>query len=112
MYAGGLAAHAKHVNIITLLTCRFFWPRLHQDASHFIEGCAICQTFKETSQNTNLYLPLPIPKTIWEDLSIDFILDLPETKRSFDFIIMVVDRFLIMSHFIPCKRTFNTLNIA
>jgi len=72
-----------------------------------LEGC--CEDSKALSYMSSLqrtkagfYPPIPIPQKPWEDLSIYLDLGLQRTSRRFDFILVLLDRFSIMAHFIPC----------
>ena len=49
--------------------------------------------------------PLDIPKWKWENITCDFVVGLPKTKRNNDAIWVVVDRLTKSAHFIPMSMT-------
>ena len=59
-----------------------------------------------------MYTPIVVPEKPWTNISLDFVLGLPKTSKGYDSIFVVVDIFLKISHFIPCKKTFDAMQVA
>ena len=79
---------------------------MNQDVWNYVKSCDLCQQIKASQQTpAGLLQPLPIPQYPWEQVSMDFITQLPCTRTGFDAIIVFVDTFSKMVHFAPTKTT-------
>uniref|UniRef100_A0A2N9EFT8 Integrase catalytic domain-containing protein n=1 Tax=Fagus sylvatica TaxID=28930 RepID=A0A2N9EFT8_FAGSY len=85
---------------------------MKKDVNRICGRCITCRKAKSKVLPHGLYTPLPVPSEPWVDISMDFVLGLPRTKRGRDSIFVVVDRFSKMAHFIPCHKTDDATNIA
>ena len=91
---------------------KFYWPKLVQHVEKIMSMCVTCHQAKMHGNNVGLYTPLPIPATPWEDVSMDFIVGLSRTQRGKDSILVVVERFSKMAHFVTCNKTFDSTHAA
>ena len=87
-------------------------PSLKKGVAKIVGQCRTCQLTKHRKQNIGLYTSLPVPDRSWQDVSMDFVLGLPCTFRKNDSILVVVDRFSKMAHFLPCSKTSDAFKIA
>uniref|UniRef100_A0A2N9ERQ8 Reverse transcriptase domain-containing protein n=1 Tax=Fagus sylvatica TaxID=28930 RepID=A0A2N9ERQ8_FAGSY len=111
-YGGGLMGHFGVKKTLDILHEHFFWPKMKRDVNRICGRCITCRRAKSKVLPHGLYTPLPVPSEPWVDISMDFVLGLPRTKRGRDSIFVVVDRFSKMAHFIPCHKTDDATNIA
>jgi hypothetical protein len=72
---------------------------MKQDVCNFVGECDVCQCNKgETVKSPGTLQPLPIPLSIWRDISMDFIVGLPKLGNKL--VIMVfVDSLSKYAHF-------------
>ncbi|CAA6661127.1 unnamed protein product [Spirodela intermedia] len=85
---------------------------MKRDIKAYINNCPTCLQCKSSSLSpAELVQPLPIPTQIWEDLSIDFIEDLPKSYES-NAILIVVDRLSKYNHFIVLHHLFSIKEVA
>jgi hypothetical protein len=95
-----------------VLAARFFWPKMRRNVLRYMSRYTTCNKAKSRLTPHDLYMPLFVPSVPWEDISMDFVLGLPITKRGRDSIFVVVDHFPKMAHFIPCHKSDNASHIA
>ena len=102
---GGLAGHFSRDKTIVAVEYKFYWPTLKRDVGNIVAQRRVCTLAKQVKKNVGLSTPLPVPTHSWDDVSMDFILGLPRTARRHDSIMVVVDRFSKMAHFVLCLKT-------
>ena len=90
----------------------FHWVGLKKQVADWVRQCQVCQQAKhELCKYPGLLQPLPIPKGPWQSFSMDFIEGLPKSE-GYSSILVVVDRFTKVSHFIPLKHPFTAAGVA
>jgi hypothetical protein len=99
-----VAGHFGRKRTLELLTRNFYWTNMERDIRKYCSECDICQRTKAPKHaKYGLLHPLELACKPWTHISTDFITDLPESERA-TIILVVVDRFTKMAHFIPIKK--------
>jgi hypothetical protein len=111
-HGGGLMGHFRVKKTEDVLATHFFWPKMRRHVERYVSRCMTCNKAKSRLNSHGLYMPLPVPSVPCEDISMDFVLGFPKTKRGRDSIFVVIVRFSKMAHFIPCHKSDNTSHVA
>jgi hypothetical protein len=90
----------------------FFWSKMKRDVKRVCTRCVTCRQAKSRVLPHELYTPLPVLSAPWVDISMDFVLGLPRSRKGRDSIFVVVDRFSKMAHFISCHKIDDATHIA
>ena len=97
--------HFGVTKMLVLMSWGFWWPQPWKLVKEFIKTCDICARSKAAHHRPyGLLHLLPIPSRPWDSLSMDFITDLPRVGDH-DTLLVVVDRFSKIAHFVPCSKT-------
>lgn len=106
------AGHFGITKTLELVSRHFWWPGVRKYVKNYVLTCDQCQRSKTPRHKPHgLLQPLPVPHRPWISISMDFIVKLP-LSQGYDSILVVVDRFSKMAHFIPCCETITTPEVA
>jgi len=99
-----IAGHFGRERTMELVSRNFYWPNMETEIRKYCSECDNCQRTKSPRHAKHgLLHPLEMACKPWTHISTDFITDLPESEGA-TMILVVVDRFTKMAHFIPIKK--------
>jgi hypothetical protein len=80
-YNLALAGYLGRDAMYAILACQFYWPRIANDVRYFVQNCYLCGSNKVwREQKHGLLKPLLIPEQKWQEILIDFVIELPLSK--------------------------------
>ncbi|XP_075076929.1 uncharacterized protein LOC142163527 [Nicotiana tabacum] len=80
----------------------YWWNGMKKDIATFVAQCPNCQQVKTEYQKPGgLLQNIEIPAWKWESINMDFITRLPNSRRKFNSIWVIVDRLTKSAHFLP-----------
>ena len=111
-----LAGHFGVTKTLELLQRKYYWNSMRNDVKTHIKTCDICQRLKSKRHRPYGDLnALPIPEGPWQEISMDFITDLPPSAKNecvYDAILVVVDRYTKMVRYLPTNKTTAAVDLA
>jgi hypothetical protein len=92
---------------------RYWWYGMKRAIAEYVALCDNCQRVKvERQRPAGLLQPLKIPQWKWEEISMDFIVGLPTTQYGYDSILVIIDHFLKVAHFISVNSMYKGAKLA
>lgn len=86
-----LTGHPGRDATIALLSRSYFWPGLYRMVRRFVRNCDVCgRKTVWRHRKKGLLKPLPVPERLWSELSIDFMINLPQENASDPSYLMVI----------------------
>lgn len=111
-HASPMGGHSGIKATLSRLSSVFYWPGMHSAVKDHVNRCSVCQIHKySTLAPYGLLQPLPIPSQVWEDISMDFITNLPVSANK-TVIWVVVDRLTKFAHFVALPTSFTAASLA
>ena len=95
-----IAGHARRWKTLELVSRNYWWPQMSRYISRYVSTCNMCLHTKASRQSPVGELhPLPIPNALWDTISVDFIVELPESEGK-GAVMVVVGSVTKRSHFV------------
>ncbi|WVZ54190.1 hypothetical protein U9M48_005028 [Paspalum notatum var. saurae] len=112
LHSGTLGGHPGFPVTYRRISQLFAWKGMKKDVKLFVASCQVCAQAKpEHSKLPGLLLPLPVPSSAWQIISMDFVEGLPRSAGH-DCILVVVDKFTKYAHFIALSHPFTAARVA
>ena len=94
-----IAGHMGFKRTKASVARRWYWRFLHSEVLQYCNTCDSCARNKASRQRpVGLLQPLPVPKTPWQVITMDFITYLPVTPQGNDTVVVFVDSLTKMVH--------------
>jgi len=107
-----LAGHSGRWKTLELVSRNYWWPQMSRYVGRYISTYDMCLWTKSFRRPpTGELHPLPIPSAPWDTISMDFIVELPQSAGH-DSIMVIVDFVTKCAHFISTVTTISAAGAA
>jgi hypothetical protein len=103
-----LAIHPGSTKMYRDLKSFYWWPNMKKEIVEFVAKCVRCQHVKiEHQKPAGRLQPLLIQEWKRGEVTMDFMIGLPKSKKGNDTVWVIVDRLTKFALFLPVKMTYS-----
>jgi len=107
-----LAGHSGRWKTLELVSWNYWWPQMSRYVGRYVSTCDMCLWTKPFQHPPTRELhPLPIPSALWDTISVDFIVKLPQSAGH-NSIMVVVNSVTKCAHFVSTVTTISAAGAA
>jgi len=100
-----IAGHPGCWKTLELVSRNYWWPQMSRYIGQYVSTCDLCHQTKPWQHSPVGELqPLSVPDAQWDTLSVNFVVELPESSGH-DAVMTVVDSVSKKVHFVPTHMT-------
>jgi hypothetical protein len=112
LHTSRVGGHSRFLKTYHRVNKEFFWDGLKTNVQRFVEECLVFQQNNmETIKTQGILQPLAIPSQCWEEVSMDFITGLPNSKGK-GVIMVIFDRITKYTHFCALSQPFKANTVV
>ena len=98
-----IGGHSGETNTYQRIASELYWVGMRSNITKFVAKCDICHRNKGLNTTpTGLLQSIPLPLQVWDEVTMDFVEDLPKAE-GYSSLLVVVDRLSKYAHFL-CLR--------
>jgi hypothetical protein len=107
-HSSKLSIHLGSSKIYQDLKIHFWWTKMKKEIAAYVARCDTCCRVKVVHlKPIGLLQPLSVLGCKWEEISMDFIIGLPNTHQGHDSIWVIVDCLTKSAHFVLVKTNYH-----
>ncbi|KYQ89042.1 Proline iminopeptidase [Tieghemostelium lacteum] len=108
---GKMMGHMSYFKTIELMKRYFYTSKSNKTIKNYIESCHICKANTDNhGKELGLLKPLPIPNTLFDSISMDYIFvpEITNSENKYNRIWIIIDRLSKYHILIPTHSTYNS----
>jgi hypothetical protein len=95
------------------LKAAYWWYGMKRDVAEYVALCDTVQRVETKHQRyAGLLQPLQVPEWKWEEITTEFVVELPRTQFGGDSLWVIADQLTKVAHFIPIKMVYTGPQLA